>query len=440
MLSSLSLYISPTATTSVLHSAMANSTPALASQFARSFRPSASFSHTTRPLLYTHSGGGVLARGTRHLTLKHIPPINRSRQFSTARVNYLSTTVPSAFSSTSSPKWRPPSEQCLEERPVLIVGAGNLGRRIALVWASASRPVTIYDEDPAALLEATEYITDNLGEYCTSHGTHPGHVCTTTDMRVATTTGRLEGISQPDEAKECELNSGAKGPWMVIECLPESLELKISLLSQLEHSLPCNCILASNSASLMTSEMAPHLHHPERLLNTHYFIPPRNLMVELMSSSKTHDEIFPFLAEQMRRVGLSPMIVPAGIQSQGFIFNRIWAACKRETLAVLAEGVAKPAEVDMLFRDFFHAEKGPCERMDEIGLDTVARVEGHYLEQRPKLDSARQLGWLTKNYVHQGKLGEKSGGGGLFSREEREAMKRKHSEKRHAAVEETTGA
>lgn len=237
---------------------------------------------------------------------------------------------------------------------------------------------------------------------------------------------------------------------MAIDCLPESLELKISMLSQIEHLLPGNAILASNSASLMTSEMAPHIHHPERLLNTHYFIPPRNRMVELMSSSHTYDEIFPFLAKQMKRVGLTPMIVPSGIQSPGFIFNRIWAATKRETLAVLSEGVAKPGDIDALFRDFFHAEKGPCERMDEIGLDTIAKVQARYdaaeerraaTEGEGGLHASRRksLEWLRKNYLEQDKLGEKTGDG-LFTNREREALKARHGEGGHAAVEETTGA
>ncbi|KAK0636535.1 3-hydroxyacyl-CoA dehydrogenase [Bombardia bombarda] len=230
---------------------------------------------------------------------------------------------------------------------------------------------------------------------------------------------------------------------MAIDCLPESLELKMTVLSQLERLLPDpNCILASNSSSLQTSEMAPALRHPERLLNTHYFIPPRNRMVELMSSSHTHAAIFPFLADQMRGVGLTPLVVPAGVLSQGFIFNRIWAACKRETLGVLSEGVAQPADIDALFRDFFHAEKGPCERMDEIGLDTIAKIEAHYLELRPDLrDMGIQepLDWLRIYYLEQHRLGEKSGDG-LFTKEEREELNERHRMLRHRVVEETTDA
>jgi 3-hydroxyacyl-CoA dehydrogenase len=319
-----------------------------------------------------------------------------------------------------------------------VIGAGNIGRRVALVWASSGRPVTIYDISPDALHSATLYITDNLGAYCTERGTHPGHVCTTTDLRTATTSS---GHPERDSGGNITPNEHTKAPWQAIECLPESLPLKTSVLALLERSLPSDCILASNSSSLTTAEMAAEgpLNHPHRLLNTHYFIPPRNRMVELMSSGATSGAIFPFLAAQMRRVGFTPVVVPGDIQSRGFVFNRIWAATKRETLRVLSEGVAKPGDVDALFRDFFHAEKGPCERMDEVGLDTVASVEQHDLERQPGLGSEGALRWLREKYVDVGKLGEKSGDG-LFTGEERDALRERHHLEKYKDVEETSGA
>ncbi|KAJ4383143.1 hypothetical protein N0V85_008471 [Neurospora sp. IMI 360204] len=343
-------------------------------------------------------------------------------------------------------QWRPPTDKDMWEQPVLIMGAGHIGRRVALVWASALRPVTVYDISKDALRSSIEYITDNLAKYCLSHGTHPGPVHFTTDLREATTAGKrvgLDGLKLDFSAAHAESESKPrkKGPWMVIECLPENLSLKIRTLTEIERLLPESCIIASNSSSLMTFEMAPHLQHPGRLLNTHYYIPPRNVMVEVMSSSHTYEGIFPFLTQEMKNMGLTPMVVPPGVQSQGFMFNRIWAACKRETLAVLQEGVGQPAEIDALFRDFFHAEKGPCERMDEVGLDIVANVEEHYIKQRPEIAKSGQkpLEWLKKAYVRRGDMGEKSGDG-LYTWEEREALKAKHKREKFPEVEEALGA
>ncbi|KAK4444906.1 hypothetical protein QBC34DRAFT_414241 [Podospora aff. communis PSN243] len=401
-----------------------------------------------RPTSLTSSR--LLLRSTPVITGSRVTARNRAsagQQFITTRP--LSTSIIARFFKSSSTKratpssspshWTPPREASLEDRPVLVIGAGNHGRRIALVWASACRPVTIYDNDPEALRSSIEYITDNLGAYCAWRASHPGHVCPTTNIRVATTTGRYEGTNGTTDAEDTEIHSGSKGPWMAIDCLPDKLDLKIEVLSHIEDFLPGDCIIASSSSSLQTAELAPHMQHPERLLNTHYFVPPRNRMVELMSSTHTHPEIFPFLEDQMRNVGFTPITIAGGIQSPGFIFNRIWGAAKRETLAVLSEGIAKPKDVDALFRDFFHAEKGPCERMDEVGLDTVVKVETHSLEKQPELGKRHAVDWLRGEYVERGKLGERSGDG-LFTKQEREELKAMHKRDHYKPVDETTGA
>lgn len=322
----------------------------------------------------------------------------------------------------ASSQWKPPAETELEKRPVLVLGAGVLGRRLAVMWASTSRPVVLYDESPEVLTSAIQYISDTLGSYCFEQSTHPGHVGTSDSLTSA-----------------C-----SSQPWMVIEALPEELDVKRKVLAEVESLVTEDCILASNSSSFRTAEMLATLDKPgvkdaSRLLNTHHYIPPRNRMVELMSSGSTAETIFPFLSAQMTSVGLRPMVLPNHVQSTGLVFNRIWAAIKRETLAVLEEGVSKPADVDELFRDFFHAEKGPCEKMDEIGLDTIHKVEAHYLEQKPELHSENQLEWLGKQYMDKGNLGEKSGNG-LFSAEERTELAARRAREKRKIVEESRGA
>jgi len=88
---------------------------------------------------------------------------------------------------------------------------------------------------------------------------------------------------------------------------------------------------------------------------------------------------------------------------------------------VLSEGLAKPADIDVLFKSFFHAEKGPCAKMDEVGLDTIALIEKHYLEARPEL-SKEHLRWLTDGYVKGWALGDKTRSG-LYTAEEKAQMK-----------------
>ncbi|MBE3044613.1 hypothetical protein IMZ48_19020 [Candidatus Bathyarchaeota archaeon] len=96
-----------------------------------------------------------------------------------------------------------------------------------------------------------------------------------------------------------------------------------------------------------------------------------------------------------------------------FIFNRLWAAIKREILQILAEGVSSAGQIDMLWEHMFRAETLPCKMMDQIGLDTVAFIEDNYIKERD-LDGANTVDWLRENYISQGRTGQKSGNGGLY--------------------------
>ncbi|KAK1574461.1 3-hydroxyacyl-CoA dehydrogenase [Colletotrichum navitas] len=299
------------------------------------------------------------------------------------------------------PKWTPPSDPT--SRPVVILGAGVLGRRLAVMWASTGRPVILHDVDPGALASAIVYIADALTTVCSVRETHPGHVTTSTVLE----------------------NTCAARPWMVIEALPEDPEIKRAMLGRADALVPEDCILASNSSTWPTSALRNLVTRPERLLNTHYHLPPRNTYVELMTCGATDQNLAPFLEAQMRSVGFTPLALPR--ESVGFVFNRIWSAIKSDTLRVLQAELASPKDIDALFRDFFHAEKGPCEKMDEVGLDTVWQVERNRLGMGV-LDPAKAgyTDWLEENYVSRGRLGEKTGDG-LYSAKERSLLAEKRA-------------
>ena len=96
-------------------------------------------------------------------------------------------------------------------------------------------------------------------------------------------------------------------------------------------------------------------------------------------------------------------------ESTGFIFNRIWAAIKREALAVVAEGVARPEDVDGMFKVNWRALDGPFQLMDQVGLDVALDIENHYAEEFPHLP--KNVRDLLQDYVDAGKLGVKTGEG-----------------------------
>lgn len=89
-------------------------------------------------------------------------------------------------------------------------------------------------------------------------------------------------------------------------------------------------------------------------------MPPEALIVELMTSGHTYPDLFPWMVERQKEAGLHPIV--ALKESTGFVFNRVWAAIKRETLKVLEEGVSTPAEIDRVFKEQYGARDGPVSR------------------------------------------------------------------------------
>lgn len=220
-----------------------------------------------------------------------------------------------------------------------------------------------------------------------------------------------------------ELEEAVRDAWLVVECVPEKLHIKIDTFADLEKLAPTDAILASNSSSYKSSEMLQKVESDDtkaRILNTHYYMPPRNMLVELMTDGFTDPAIIEFMVDRQREAGTKPYV--ARKESSGFIYNRIWAALKREILLTLEEGVSTPQEIDSMFTTMFRIpiEMGPCNMMDGVGLDTVANIEDHYVTERGL--PTHTVEWLRKEYVEQGKLGSKSKKGGLFTPAEHHAV------------------
>src|SRR4029079_4357393 len=131
------------------------------------------------------------------------------------------------------------------------------------------------------------------------------------------------------------------------------------------------------------------------------------MVVELMSCGETDEVVIDALMEKLPHYGLAPFRVRR--ESDGFIFNRVWAAIKRECLLVVAEGVATPEDVDGMWTIFSRPGIPPFRLMDRIGLDVVLNIEEHYAQVRPAIPDEPRA--LLREYVDGGRLGVKSGVG-----------------------------
>ena len=270
-------------------------------------------------------------------------------------------------------------------RPITVIGCGTLGRRIALMASTQGGEVRIFDKDYRSLEDGLKYVAETLPAV------------------VASIPGAIAGYVRG----ETELAAAVRNAWLVVEAVPEQLNVKRLVFAELDSVAPQDAILATNSSSYPSSQLIDQVARPERVLNMHYYMPPELPVVELMSCGKTDPAILDFLMEHLPLYGLVPFRVQR--ESVGFIFNRIWAAIKRESLSVVEEGVAKLEDVDRIWELFTAHQPAPFRLMDKVGLDVVLAIEEHYAAVRNDVPEGPRK--LLQRYVDGGRLGIKSGRG-----------------------------
>ena len=174
-----------------------------------------------------------------------------------------------------------------------------------------------------------------------------------------------------------DLAEGVGDVDLVIEAVPERLDLKRAVFAELDRVCPPRTILATNSSSFRVSQIEDATGRPDRVLNTHFYPPVwQRPMVELMRGAATSDETVGRVGRFARSVGLTPLMVQK--ESTGFLFNRVWRAIKRETLHLVDEGVATVDDVDRAWMICMGMPIGPFGLMDMVGLDVVLDIEQVY--------------------------------------------------------------
>ena len=280
-----------------------------------------------------------------------------------------------------------------------VIGAGTMGRQIAALIAASGRTVRMWDADPAMLVAARERIVaetrtlPSLPRY--AH--HQFRLEAPADLDAL-----IERITMAESLAEA-----VAGRDIVIEAVREDLDTKRQLFAELSRLAP-RAILTTNSSSIPSSQIASAVDDPGRFLNTHFFAPIwTRAMVELMSSGETRPEVMAAVERFTKSLGLVTAVVRG--DSKGFIINRVWRAVKRESLRVVDEGHADPADVDRLWMLFFGTPYGPFGIMDMVGLDVVSDIETSY--QKVATDPADTPSKVLHEKLAEGQLGEKSGQG-----------------------------
>jgi 3-hydroxybutyryl-CoA dehydrogenase len=277
-------------------------------------------------------------------------------------------------------------------RRVCVYGAGTLGWQIALQCAYHGHDVNLFDISDKALENASQRIATELDQWVVAG-----------EATVEDKLGTLEKINRVSDAREA-----VRGVDIVIEAVPEKLEIKRSVFKELDAISDSQTILATNSSSIRVSKIEDATTRPDRVLNTHFYsLPWRSRVVELMRGTLTSDNTMSLVERFMRSAGMLPLIVRK--ESTGFIHNRVWRAVKREVLHLVDEGVASYEDVDRAWMSIYGSEIGPFGMMDRVGLDVVRDIEMvYYSESGADRDAPPKL-LLDK--IEGGELGVKTGKG-----------------------------
>ncbi len=275
---------------------------------------------------------------------------------------------------------------------VCVVGSGYMGYQIGLQCACNGFPVWLYDVSAEALGPAVESMAAVLDGWV-----EEGEL----------TAEEKEAIIARVHASD-DMEEAVSGADMVIEAVPERLELKREVFGQLDRRCREHTILATNSSSIRVSRIEGATRRLDRVLNTHFYSSPwRSSVVELMRGTATSDETMERVREFMRAIGMIPLTVLR--ESTGFIFNRVWRAVKRETLHLVDEEVASFEDVDRAWMCLYGSSTGPFGMMDRVGLDVVLDIERVYYGESG--DEADRPPRILLEKVARGELGVKTGRG-----------------------------
>lgn len=272
---------------------------------------------------------------------------------------------------------------------VAVIGAGTMGNGIAHVFAQHGHDVVLIDVAPAALEGALRTIADNLSRQVKKGVIAP-------ELRESTL-ARIRTATSLD---------AAAGAGLVVEAVPESIELKRQVFAALD-TQGTDAILASNTSSISITALARGVRQPERVIGMHFMNPvPVMKLVEVIRGLQTSDETTARVLEIARALEKTPVEVR---DFPGFVSNRVLMPMINEAIYCLMEGVATAESIDEVMKLGMNHPMGPLVLADLIGLDTCLFIL-EVLHRELGEDKYRPCP-LLRQYVAAGWLGRKSSRG-----------------------------
>jgi 3-hydroxybutyryl-CoA dehydrogenase len=275
-------------------------------------------------------------------------------------------------------------------KTLTVIGAGIMGRGIAHVAAVAGFETVLNDISDDLLRKSQDQIREDLNRSV--------EIGKLTLLAVEETLARLK--------LERSLEAAVRNADLVIEAVPEKIELKLDIFSRLDQICGPEVIFASNTSALSITEMAGATTRPQRFIGMHFFNPVHKMkLVEIIRGLETNDQTSDMAESVSQKMGKETVQVK---ESPGFVTSRINALIGNEAFYMLQEGIATARDIDKALKLGLNHPMGPFEMIDLVGLDTRLSILSFLHETLG--EKYRPCPLLVK-YVKAGRLGKKVGKG-----------------------------
>jgi len=279
----------------------------------------------------------------------------------------------------------------VEVQSVAVVGAGTMGAGIAQVCAQTGWKTCLYDAFPEGLSRGMAAI-----EAFWDKGIERGK--TSADQK-AEWSRNLRAVNDLAEAVD--------GVDLVIEAVPESMQLKQDIFAELERLAPSHAMLATNTSGLPISEIAQSTGCPERVIGMHFFNPvPLMSLLELVRHDTASEETIAAAQSIGSAMGKTTIVVR---DVPGFATSRLGVVLGNEAVRMLADGVASASDIDTAMRLGYNHPMGPLELSDLVGLDVRRDILNNLADAFA--DESYRPHPMLDRLVEAGDLGKKTGKG-----------------------------
>jgi len=274
---------------------------------------------------------------------------------------------------------------------VAVIGLGTMGPGIAATLARGGMAVRVHDAAPAAIERARTAIPQ-AGSVLDRLGIAP------------------PGSGEGEVSFHEDLEGAVAGAGLVIENVPEKVEVKAAVYRALDPLLPAETIVASDTSGIPITTLQGFLAHPGRVVGMHWSNPPHIIpMIEVIAGKHTAPATVAFISDLVRSLKLLPVVVKKDVP--GFVENRILYALLREAIDLVDQGVIDEEGMDTCVSwgiGYKLAVVGPMRLLDMAGLDIYQSVASFL---NADLSARRDVAGYVTERTNAGKLGIKSGEG-----------------------------